>query len=63
MTTKSKSAPEAPAPTFDPAAYYRVQLGRVVEWKGNLLSPGKRTTVRGDVAEALGDAVASYERV
>jgi len=51
------------APAFDPAKHYEVQLTAVVEWKGTKLSPGKRTILRGDAAEALKESIASYREV
>ena len=53
-----------PAPSaYDPEVYYDVQLARVVTWRGRRLSPGKQTTLRGDVCEAVKEDILSAEPV
>ncbi len=65
MSTKPKAA--ADAPRYDAARHYSVQLSRSVEYppgSGRQLSPGPGLIeLRGDVCEAIGDAVATADLV
>lgn len=46
-----------PLPEFDDGKYYLVQLYRKAEFAGRTFSPAARQTVRGDVAQAIVEAI------
>lgn len=65
MTSPAKAAPSKAR--FDPARRYSVQLSHVVEYpagSGRYLNPGAdHLELRGDVALAVQDAIASAELI
>jgi hypothetical protein len=61
--TAPAKATAAPAPAIEADAQYLVKLRKAVTVAGTLLSPRKRTVLKGKHIAALGRSVVSYEKL
>ena len=60
MAARKTSAP-ASGRTYEPDQIYDVQLLRVAEWNGVVLSPGKENLLKGKVCQAIDADIADWQ--